>query len=170
MYYIASLAKFGNCCSMVWARRLGKWKDKTIKCFLFRGGGKRHCCTISFRTGFSIPTYYNSFGYWKLLHTSKSCCSDNLAQLQAMLRPLKSGVRQYISLRMNFFLYMWSVSSLWWFRCSWTQSVWVSKMLAIIFPWTFKHSMDATHLTLAWECSVVFDDESYFCWYTDSIK
>jgi len=26
MYYIASLAKFGNCCSTVWARRQDQWK------------------------------------------------------------------------------------------------------------------------------------------------
>ena len=30
MYYIASLAKFGNCCSMVWARRQGQWKGKNF--------------------------------------------------------------------------------------------------------------------------------------------
>ena len=28
MYYITSLAKFGNCCSMVWAHRQGQWKGK----------------------------------------------------------------------------------------------------------------------------------------------
>ena len=61
MYYIVSLAKFGNCCSMVWACRQGKWKGKT-----------------------------------------------------------KSGIWKYISLRA---FCMWWVSSMWWFRCSWTQSV-----------------------------------------------
>ena len=30
MYYIASLAKFGHPCSMVWARRQGQWKSKNF--------------------------------------------------------------------------------------------------------------------------------------------
>ena len=30
MYYIMSLAKFGNCCSMVWAHRQGQWKGKNF--------------------------------------------------------------------------------------------------------------------------------------------
>ena len=30
MYYIASLAKFGNCCSIVWVRRQGHWKGKNL--------------------------------------------------------------------------------------------------------------------------------------------
>ena len=30
MYYIVSLAKFGNCCTMVWAHRQGQWKSKNF--------------------------------------------------------------------------------------------------------------------------------------------
>ena len=29
-YYIVSLSKFGNCCSMVWPRRQGQWKGKSF--------------------------------------------------------------------------------------------------------------------------------------------
>jgi len=42
MYYITSLAKFGHCCSMVWARRQGQWKDKTFGIFFSEEAAKSY--------------------------------------------------------------------------------------------------------------------------------
>ena len=38
MYYIASLAKFGNCCGMTWARKQGQWKGKNFGSDFLMGG------------------------------------------------------------------------------------------------------------------------------------
>ena len=59
MYYIMSLAKFGNCCSMVWAHRQGQWKGKNfgipfsedddcngVKCPYLQRFGKATFCVL----------------------------------------------------------------------------------------------------------------------------
>ena len=52
--YITSLAKLGNCCSIVWVHR--HWarpvEGQVFQSFLFGGGGKEvtHCITIYFQT------------------------------------------------------------------------------------------------------------------------
>ena len=41
MYYIASLAKFGNCCSTVLAHRQDQWEGNNHRVFCFEGGKKK---------------------------------------------------------------------------------------------------------------------------------
>ena len=61
MYYIASLAEFDNCCSMVWARRQNQWEGYNYSLSFQRMREKKFFTTY-FRTWFSIPAYYNIFG------------------------------------------------------------------------------------------------------------
>ena len=75
--------------------------------FLFGGGSKKLHIVLQmyFWTWFSIPAYYNSFGYWKL---SQHQCVLSLwwsSTVATMLRPLKSVVQKYISPRINLCLH-----------------------------------------------------------------
>ena len=87
MYYNVSLAKFGNCCSMVWARRQGQLKGRKFSLSFSEEGSKSvmHCFTMYFWTWFSIPAYYNSPGYQNFPSASMSCYSGDLAQLLSCL-------------------------------------------------------------------------------------
>ena len=87
MYYIASIAKFGNHCSTVWAHRQDQWEGNNYSLSFLRMREKNlHVVfTTYFRTWFSIPAYYNIFRYRKLPNASISYCSDDLAQLHRLL-------------------------------------------------------------------------------------
>ena len=76
--------------------------------FLLGGGGKKvmYCFTMYFRTWFSIPTYYINFRYQKLSQPQHVLLLWRSGTVATVLRPLKSVVRKYISLRINFCLYM----------------------------------------------------------------
>ena len=82
MYYITSLAKFGNCCSMVWVHRQGQWKGKNFS-LSFRGGSKKVACcfTVYFWTDFLSPHTTIVSGVENYPSPSMSCCSDDLALL-----------------------------------------------------------------------------------------
>ena len=97
MYYIASLAKFGNRWSMVWAHRQGQWK------------GKNYSLSFSEEEKESYALFLHcifGLGFLSLRTTrypsaSLSWCSDDLAQsLPCLDLNLKS------SLRRNFCLYI----------------------------------------------------------------
>ena len=46
MHYIALLAKIGNCCSMVWARRQGQWKGKNSSLSFVEEAAKKLCVVL----------------------------------------------------------------------------------------------------------------------------
>ena len=73
--------------------------------FLF-GGGRKKLRKCIFGRDYSIPAYCNSLGYRKLsqrLHVLLLWWSGTVV---TALRSLKSGVREYISPRINFRLYL----------------------------------------------------------------
>ena len=65
-----------------------------------------HCFTMYFRTWFSIPALYNSLWYRKLSQRLHVLLLWWFGTVVTALRPLKSGVRKYISPRINFRLYV----------------------------------------------------------------
>ena len=84
MYYIASLATFGNRCSTVFARRQDQWEDNNYSLSFQRMQTKSYalCFTTYFRTWCSISAYYSIFGYRKLPALAcLICCTDDLTQL-----------------------------------------------------------------------------------------
>ena len=95
LYYIVSLAKFGNCCSMTWARRQGQWKGKY---FHFGEGGKKSYALFYnvFSDLIFYPRILQKFRVSKTIPASvglspMSCFSDDLAQLLPCLdRPVGS--------------------------------------------------------------------------------
>ena len=80
MYYIALLAKFGNCCSIVWAYR--PMKGQELWYFLFGGGAKKLHVVLQciFERDFLSPRTTKVSGIEKYPSASMSCCSDDLAQ------------------------------------------------------------------------------------------
>ena len=67
MHYIASLAKFGNCCSLVWVRRQGQWKGKNFSLSFSEEAAKtlRVVLQCIFGRDFLITTYYKSLRQWR---------------------------------------------------------------------------------------------------------
>ena len=81
---------------------VGKVNGKNY-CFSF--AGKSYALLCIFRCYFlSDPAYYNSFRYWKLSQRQNVLLLWWSGTVATMLRPLKSEVREYISLRLNFCL------------------------------------------------------------------
>ena len=78
MYFIVSLAKFGSCCSMVWARRQGQWKGKNY--FLSEKAGKKLHIVLQCIFGLDFLSLC-IMGIENHSSTSMPCCSDDLAQL-----------------------------------------------------------------------------------------
>ena len=77
---IASLAKFGNCCSMVWGCRQGQWKDFDIS-FSEEVVKSYVLFECIFGCAFLSPRTTKIYGIKNYPSTSMSCCSDDLAQL-----------------------------------------------------------------------------------------
>ena len=69
-----------------------------------------HCFTMYFRMWFSIPALYNSLWYRKLSQRLHVLLLWWFGTVVTALRPLKSGVRKYISPRINFRLYVLSIA------------------------------------------------------------
>ena len=94
---IALLAKYGNCCSMVWACRQSQWKKCTLS-FSEEVGKQLHnilkrnfgCDFLSLRTTIVLQLK-------KYPSTSMSCCSDDLAQFLLWLDFEVWGPRIYRS-------------------------------------------------------------------------
>ena len=83
MYYIVSLAKFGNCCSMVWAHRQGQWKCKNFSLSFSEAAKIKlrivlHCI---FGRDFLSPRTKIVSDIKNYPSANTTCCSDNLAQL-----------------------------------------------------------------------------------------
>ena len=83
MYYIASLAKFGNCCRMVYGLvGKGNGRARTLVFPFLRRLQKVMCCfKMYFRRDFLSPHPTKVLGMENYLSASMSCCSDDLAQL-----------------------------------------------------------------------------------------
>ena len=77
MYYIVLLAKFGNCCSIVWA-----YRDKNFGIFFSEEGAKKLRVVLQciFERDFLSPRTTKVSGIEKYPSASMSCCSDDLAQ------------------------------------------------------------------------------------------
>ena len=85
---------------MAWACMQSQWKGKSY-CFSFPEEAAKSY-SMCFPTWFSIPVYYNSLGYPKLSQRLLLWWSRTVV---TTLRSLKSGIREYISPRINFHLY-----------------------------------------------------------------
>ena len=83
LYYIALLAKFGNCCSMVWVRRQGQWKGKNFSDSFLEEAAKKLRVVLRciFGRDFLSPHTTIGSGIKNYPCASMSCCSDDLAQL-----------------------------------------------------------------------------------------
>ena len=94
---ISLLAKYGNCCSMVWACRQSQWKNYTLS-FSEEVGKQLHnilkcnfgCDFLSLRTTIVLQLK-------KYPSTSMSCCSDDMAQFLLCLDFEVWGPRIYRS-------------------------------------------------------------------------
>ena len=85
MYYITSLAKFGNCCSIVWVHRQGQWKV-SILVSPFLEEVEQKLCIVTvlqcrFRRDFLSPRTTIASGVENYPSPSMSCCFDDLAQV-----------------------------------------------------------------------------------------
>ena len=83
MYYIASLAKFGNCCSMVWARRQGQWKGRKFSRTFSEEAAKMLCIVLQCIFGHNFLSLHTNIvpGIEIFPSTSMPCYSGDLAQL-----------------------------------------------------------------------------------------
>jgi len=83
MHYNASLAKFGNCCSMVWAHRQGQWKGRKFSLSFSEEAAKVLCIVLQciFRRDFLSLRTTIVLGIKNFPSASMSCYSGDLAQL-----------------------------------------------------------------------------------------
>ena len=83
VYYITLLAKFGNCCSMVWAHRQGQWKGKNYTLSFSEEPERRLCVVLQCIFGCDFPSPWTTIvsGIENYPSTGMSCCSVDLAQL-----------------------------------------------------------------------------------------
>ena len=107
MYYIASLAKFGNCYSMISAVGKANERARTLVFPFQRRQQKRYTL---FYNVFSdmilyISAYYKHFGYQKLSQHQYVLLLWWSGTVATVLRSLKSVVRKYVSPRIFFCLY-----------------------------------------------------------------
>ena len=87
MYYIASLAKFGNRCSSVWVRRQDQWEGNNYSLSFRRKRDKMYGLFLqrNFGRDFLSPRCTIFSGIENDPSASMSCCSDDLAQLPPCL-------------------------------------------------------------------------------------
>ena len=83
MYYIASLAKFDNRCSTVWAHRQDQWEGNNYSLSFRRMRKKIYAIFLQriFGRDFLSPRTTIFSGIENYPSASISCCSDDLAQL-----------------------------------------------------------------------------------------
>ena len=84
MYYIA---KFGNCCSMVWARRQGQWKGKNYSLPFSEKADKMSRVVLHCVFGRDFLSLHTTIvlGVEDSSSTSMSSCSEDLAQCYVYL-------------------------------------------------------------------------------------
>ena len=107
LYRVTS--QIGDCCSMIWTCRQGQWKGKNSCISFLEEAAKKLCIVLQciFELDFLCPFTTKVLGIENYPSPSMSYCSDELAHYVAtVLRYLKSVVRKYISLRINFCLYL----------------------------------------------------------------
>ena len=82
MYYIASLAKFGDCYSTVWAHRQDQWEGNSYS-LSFRRMRKKVCVVLQRIFERDVLSLRNIIfsGIENYPSASMFCCSDDLAQL-----------------------------------------------------------------------------------------
>ena len=78
--FISSLARFCNCCSMVWARMYSQWIYYCLP-FWSLGGGKKLFAQCIFGRDFLSPCTTIVLGIENYPSACMSCCSDDLAML-----------------------------------------------------------------------------------------
>ena len=83
LYYITLLAKFGNCCSMVWVHRQGQWMGKYFSLSFLEEAAKKLRVVLQciFGRDFLSQRPTIALGVENYSSPSMSCCSDDLAQL-----------------------------------------------------------------------------------------
>ena len=88
---------------MVWARMQSQWEGKNY-CFSFPKEVEESYSHNAFSDVIFYPRVLQS-GIENYLSACMSCFSDDLALLLLCLDLFKSGIREYISPRINFYLY-----------------------------------------------------------------
>ena len=100
MYYITPLAKFGNCCGMVWVHRQSQWKGKHFTLSFSEQAAKKLCNVFS-----DVIFYPRILQQLQVLKTIPApACLVALMIWHSCYRAqtLKSEFRKYICLIINF--------------------------------------------------------------------